>query len=679
MDFENQLFWTRQEVYITRIFLPTIIGFLVLYIGLLALFASTFWQKHYRLWHLGKEEKRFDRVTTRLKTVLAVIFANIGIWQEIYPGTMHFFIFWGTILNFLGKIVRLFSYPVGLTNPPQNIFLYVSFISEIGGILGLMSGCMAVVRRYIIKPSRLDTKLDNSLIFIWMFLILLTGYLIKGYRIASVGIDPPPNWLSWAPISYWVSRLILILPSKPLNELLVWHRVLIHVIPVFLFFAYVVIGRSQMQHMFLAPLNVFFRSLKPRGALNPILDFEEAETFGVRDISEFTWKQLLDLEACTACGRCQDVCPVHLSEKPLSPKRMLQNLKEHLRREGPKLLSTAIEKREPKPIIGTIVSEDELWACTACMACEEMCPIYVEHIGRNVDLRRYQVLMETKYPPEVKQLFKNLQNNSNPWGMGRGLLAEWIKGLGVKKFSEEVDPEILFWVGCAGSYDDRNQKAAASLVKILQAIGVRFGILGIEEGCCGDPARRLGNEYLFQTLAKANIKVLHGYGVKKILTTCPHCFHTLKNEYPQFGGGFQVIHYTQFLAELLNIGKLKLTKPIDKVITYHDSCYLGRGNQVYDAPRRILRAIPGLKLAEMERHRTRSFCCGAGGGRMWMDEKIGKRINQMRVDQAIQAKAALIGTACPYCLTMLGDGIKEKGQEETIAVFDLSELVEQTM
>lgn len=608
-----------------------------------------------------------------------MIFANIGIWQEIYPGTMHFFIFWGTILNFLGKIVRLFSYPVGLTNPPQNIFLYASFISEIGGILGLMSGCMAVVRRYIIKPSRLDTKLDNSLIFIWMFLILLTGYLIKGYRIASVGIDPPPNWLSWAPISYWVSRLILILPSKPLNELLVWHRVLIHVIPVFLFFAYVVIGRSQMQHMFLAPLNVFFRSLKPRGALNPILDFEEAETFGVRDISEFTWKQLLDLEACTACGRCQDVCPVHLSEKPLSPKRMLQNLKEHLRREGPKLLSTAIEKREPKPIIGTIVSENELWACTACMACEEMCPIYVEHIGRNVDLRRYQVLMETKYPPEVKQLFKNLQNNSNPWGMGRGLLAEWIKGLGVKKFSEEVDPEILFWVGCAGSYDDRNQKAAASLVKILQAIGVRFGILGIEEGCCGDPARRLGNEYLFQTLAKANIKVLHGYGVKKILTTCPHCFHTLKNEYPQFGGGFQVIHYTQFLAKLLNIGKLKLTKPIDKVITYHDSCYLGRGNQVYDAPRRILRAIPGLKLAEMERHRTRSFCCGAGGGRMWMDEKIGKRINQMRVDQAIQAKAALIGTACPYCLTMLGDGIKEKGQEETIAVFDLSELVEQTM
>jgi Fe-S oxidoreductase len=679
MDSLNHIFWASQEVYIMKIFLPVIIGFLVLYIGLITFSASSFWSRHYRLWRLGKDEHRFDQVLTRLTTVFAVILANIGIWKELYPGTMHFFIFWGTILNFLGKIVRLFSYPVGLSNPPQNIFLYASFISEIGGMLGLISGCMAVVRRYIMKPSRLDTKLDNSLIFIWMFLILLTGYLVKGYRIASVGVDIPSNWSSWAPVSYWVSRFILILPSKPLNELLVWHRVLIHVILVFLFFVYVAISRSQMRHMFLSPLSVFFRSLKPRGALNPILDFEEAETFGVRDISQFTWKQLLDLEACTACGRCQDVCPVHLSDKPLSPKRMIQNLKEHLRREGPKLLSTPLEQREPKPLVGTSVSEEELWACTACMACEEMCPIYVEHIGRNIDLRRYQVLMETKFPPEVKQFFKNMQNHNNPWGLSRGLRVEWVKGLGVKKYSEEIDPEILFWVGCAGSYDDRNQKAATSLVKVLQASGVRFGILGVEEGCCGDPARRLGNEYLFQTLAKANIKVLQGYGVKQILTTCPHCFHTLKNEYPQFGGEFQVIHYTQYLVELLNRGKLKLTKTINKTISYHDSCYLGRGNQVYDAPRKILRAIPGLKLVEMERHGSRSFCCGAGGGRMWMDEKLGRRINQMRIVQAMETKAVLVGTACPYCLTMLGDGIKEMGQWETMAAFDLCELVEQSM
>lgn len=679
MDSLNRIFWAGQEIYIMKIFLPVIIGFLVLYMGLLALSAFIFWQKHYRLWRLGKDENRFDQVLTRLKMVFAVIFANVRIWEELYPGIMHFFIFWGTILNFLGKIVRLFSYPVGLTNPPQTIFLYASFISEIGGLLGLISGGMAVVRRYIIKPSRLDTKLDNSLIFIWMFLILLTGYLIKGYRIASIGDGITPDWLSWAPVSYWASRLILILPTDPLNELLVWHRVLIHIIPVFLFFTYVVISRSQMQHMFLSPLSVFFRSLKPKGVPDPILDFEKAETFGVNTIPEFTWKQLLDLEACTACGRCQDACPAHLSEKPLSPKRMTLNLKEHLRREGPALLSTPPGERQPSPLVGNTVDEEEIWACTACMACEEVCPVYVEPLKRIIELRRYLVLMESKFPSSVRLALKNMQTHLNPWGVSRSLRAEWGKGLGVKQFSEAPDLDLLFWSGCAVSFDDRNKKVATTLLKILHACGIQFGILGTEEGCCGDSARRIGNEYLFQTMVEKNVEMMKHYGIKRILTMCPHCFHTLTNEYPQYGAEFEVQHYTQFLAELLSTGKLKLTKSIHQVITYHDSCYLGRGSEIYDAPRRILRSIPGLKLVEMKRHQNRSFCCGAGGGRMWMEEKIGKRINQMRTDQAIQTGASLIGTACPYCLTMLGDGIKEKGQENTLTVFDLSELVVQSM
>jgi Fe-S oxidoreductase len=274
---------------------------------------------------------------------------------------------------------------------------------------------------------------------------------------------------------------------------------------------------------------------------------------------------------------------------------------------------------------------------------------------------------------------KNLEKTNNPWGMARGLRTDWAKDLGVKKFSEESDPEILLWVGCCGSFDARNQKVATSIVKILQATGIRFGILGNEEGCCGDPARRIGNEYLYQTTAEANIEILKRYGVKNILTLCPHCFHTLKNEYPQFGGEFQVIHHTEFLTDLISSGKLRLTRPINKVITYHDSCYLGRANQIFEAPRKILRSIPGLRLIEMERHHKQSFCCGAGGGRMWMEEHIGTRINQMRTDQAIQTKATLVGTACPYCLTMLVDGIKEKGQEGNMAAFDLSELIEQSM
>jgi len=662
-----------------KVFLPIIIGFLILFIGLLTVSILSFWWRHYRLWYLGKEENRSDHGATRLKTLLAVTFGHVRFWKELYPGTMHFSIFWGAILIFLGKIVRLFSYPVGLTNPPQNIFKYASFVSEIGGLLVIFGGCLAVYRRYIVKPSRLETKPTNTLIYLGGIVLLITGYFVKGYRIALIGGSVVPDWFSWAPISYLISRFFLILPTAPLNELLVWHRVLIHALPAFLFFAYVFITRNPLQHFFLSPINVYFRNLKLKGILLPIPNFEEAETFGVREISEYTWKQLLDLEACTNCGRCQDVCPAHLTGKPLSPRRMTQNLKDHLWREGPKLLTTPIDQRQPEAIMEKTVGEDELWACTNCMACEEACPVYIEQISRNIDLRRYLVLVETKYSSDIRLTLKNMEKSNNPWGMSRGARTEWTKGLEIKTFAEVTDPEILFWVGCCGSLDARNQRVATSMVKILQASGIQFGILGNEEGCCGDPARRIGNEYLFQTIAEANIEIMKGYGVKKILTLCPHCFHTLKNEYPQFGGEFQVIHHTQFLTELLTSGKLKLTKPIDKVITYHDSCYLGRANQIYEAPRKILHSIPGLKLIEMERHHNRSFCCGAGGGRMWMEEHIGTRINQMRTDQAIEVKAEWVGTACPYCLTMLGDGIKEKGKAETMAAYDLSELVEKSM
>jgi Fe-S oxidoreductase len=679
MDNLNRIFWAGQEVYIMKVFMPIIMGFLVLLIGLIALFALSFWWQHYRVWRLGKDEDRSGQVAARLKSLFAVTFAHARFWKELYPGTMHFLIFWGTVFILLGKIVRLFSYPVGLTNPPQTIFLSASLISEIGGLLVLIGGCLAIVRRYIIRPSRLVTRPDRTLIFIWGFVLLMTGYMIKGFRIGAAGVTVPPDWPSWAPISYLISRFILILPTDPLNELLVWHRVLIHALPASILLAYVIISHSPLQHLFLSPINIFFRSFKPKNVLPPLPNIEEAETFGVREISEFTWKQLLDLEACTNCGRCQDVCPAHLTGKPLSPRRMTQNLKEHLWREGPKLLATPPDQRQPEALMERTVGEDELWACTTCMACEEVCPIYIEQIIRNIDLRRYLVLMETKFPPGLKLTIKNLMNSQNPWGMSRGLRAEWAKNLRAGMLSKGADKGILFWVGCAGSFDDRNTEVAISLVSILKSVGVPFWILGTEEGCCGDPARRTGNEYLFQTLAQANIEVLHKYGVKQILTMCPHCFHTLKNEYPQFGGEFQVFHYTQFLADLLSEGKLRLTKPMNKVITYHDSCYLGRGNKIYEAPRKILRSIPGLKLVEMERHGNRSFCCGAGGGRMWLEENIGGRINQMRTAQVIQTNAALIGTACPYCLTMLRDGIKETAREETLSVFDLCELVEKSL
>jgi Fe-S oxidoreductase len=687
-DFLNRAFWAAQEVYITKVFLPIIVGFVVLFIGMVALFILCFWGQHYRLWHLGKDEDHSGQIVTRLKMALAVAFANLRTWREVYPGTMHFLIFWGVLLIFLGKIVRLFSYPMGLTNPPQTIFLYASFLSEAAGVLVLFGGGLAVVRRYIIKPSRLDTKPDNNVIFILGFMIILTGYFIKGYRLVATGVGIAPGWFSWAPVSYLLSNFFLILPSAPLNELLVVHRILIHVVPVILFFVYIIVSRSNLKHMFLSPLNVFFRSLKPQGALTPIHDFEKAETFGVKDIPEFTWKHLLDLDACTRCGRCEDTCPAYLSGKALSPKKVVQDLKTYWLERAPALIAAkkavknggAREIPSPeKPMIGEVIPEQVIWDCMGCLACKENCPVFILPLEKLIEMRRYLVLMESRFPSEVQLVFRNMENNNNPWGVGLGLRMEWTRGLEVKTLSEGKGGDFLFFVGCAGAFDERNKRVAKSLVKILKHCGVDFSVLGTEEGCCGDSARRIGNEYLFQTLAKANIEIFKNYGVKKILTMCPHCLNTLKNEYPQLGGNYEVIHYTQFIADALESGKLKLTKAADKVVTYHDSCYLGRGNRVFEAPRQILHALPGVKLVEMEKHRERSFCCGAGGGRMWMEEKIGTRINQMRTEQAAQTKAGYIGTACPYCLTMIGDGIKEKGLEDTMGVFDLSELVEQSM
>jgi Fe-S oxidoreductase/nitrate reductase gamma subunit len=615
-----------------------------------------------------------------LKTVFGVVYGHKRIWRELFPGTMHFLIFWGILLIFLGKIIRLFSYPVGLTIPPQPLFLYASLLSEIGGAMVIAGGLLAFVRRYLLRPSRLDTKPDNHLIFILGFVIVMTGYLTKSYRVVAAGMDIPSDWFSWAPVSYLTSPFILILPSEALNEILVWHRVLMHAVPASFLLIYIIVTRSGLKHLVLSPLNVFYRSLKPKGALSPIPNFDEAETFGARKISEFTWKQLLDLEACTRCGRCQDHCPAHLTEKPLSPKKVILDLRAHLHEKGKPLLWNPSPKEEDDPsLVGGVITEDTLWACTFCLNCYEQCPVFISAFDKIIEMRRYLVLMETRYPSELREVFRNMERRSNPWGVEKHLRADWAKELGVKTLAEDSQVDLLYFPGCFKGYDDRNKRVAVSMVKILRRAGVKFGILGPEEGCCGDPARRIGNEYLYKMLVEANIETLNRYQVKKILTTCPHCFTNLKNEYPQFGGSFEVIHQTEFLHDLVVHQKLKL-KRIDPItVTYHDSCYLGRYNQIYETPRNILTSIPGVRLKEMERSRYRSFCCGGGGGRMWMEEHIGKRINETRIEQALELKPDVIATACPYCLTMLGDGLKAKEMEESVKVLDIVELLEKSL
>ena len=673
----NEIFWAGQLIYIKDIFLPIIIGVLVFVPVLVAAFAFGLGRR-YRLWKLGQPDDRSGNWWQRLFTTLSVAIANIRIvrTKELYPGIMHALIFGGAAILVLGKIIRLFSYLTGITNPPQAVYLYASWAAEVGGVLLLIGGIMAVIRRYVIRPARLDNKPEDSLIYVWIFLIVLTGFMVKGYRIAASDVAAT-DWATWSPVGYLLSHIFPAFIVEARNEILVWHRAIIHTVPAFILLGYIWLNRSRLQHILLSPLNIFFRSLKPKGALNPI-DFETTELFGVSKIEDYTWKQLLDLDACTRCGRCQDVCPANFSGKALSPKQVILDLKDHLDETYPlPWRRKPVESR--KDMISEVITDEVIWDCTTCRACTEACPVYVEHVDKIVDMRRNLAMERSQFPEEVQNTLKSLGARGHPFRGTTATRTTWFEGLELEELSEGKNPEILYWVGCTGALEDRNMSVPRALVSILRAAGVNFAVLGEEESCCGDPARRMGDEYLFQTICQSNIEILKAHDVKKILTACPHCFNTLKHEYPQFGGNFEVVHHTQFIADLLKDGRLNPGTLDGAKIAYHDSCYLGRYNDIYKEPRAILRAIQGTKGVELGRCGSNSFCCGGGGGHMWMEEEPEKRVNNRRVEEIMQARVDVVATACPYCLTMFEDGIKAMEAEETLHVKDLSELVAEAL
>lgn len=660
--------------------------------------------KKYQVWTLAKGEiHRNDKIGERIISLLVYTFAQAKVIKKPLAGWMHFFLFWGFLVLALAAGIDAAHHWIHWPPIEGNIYIAFSAVVDVFGLLAIIGIVILAVVRYLQKPERLnDTKTSDGWIILLVFAILVTGFFIEGLRIAAQIIQST----TMAQIAYeqqaspigWIFAQMFV--NGQLESILVWHRILwwFHMAIAFIFIA--IIPFSKLWHIFASMLNYTFRNLEP-SACRMVENIEEAESFGVENIEEFGWKDLLDLDACIRCGRCQENCPAYNTGKQLNPKiTLIQHMKEHLDAKAPYLLAkSSSEEAEmvamtdeaeeavnpmEQSLLYDVVTTEVIWDCTNCRACMEHCPMFIEHIDKIVEMRRNLVMWQGDMLGEAQMAFTNMERNYNPWGVGWASRASWLDERGVRDIvnllpEDGKEFEYLLYAGCAVSFDDRYKKVGEALVRCLNEAGVSFGYLGTEEYCCGDSARRLGNEYLYQTLVQQNLESFNNYGVKKIIVVCPHGFNALKNEYPQMGGNYEVYHYTEILAKLIAEGKLKTGK-MGMRAAYHDSCFLGRHNNIYDEPRRVL-ATAGLNVVEIEKSRNYGFCCGAGGGRMWLEEDAVegyKRINDTRTDQLLEVAPEMIVTNCPFCLTMISDGVKA-AEDETTKVYDVAEVVWQAM
>ena len=710
---------------------------LALYLSAIAALAVMTWGilRDIGRWSRGKPDMRINQLPARLIESLSQVFGQKRVLKDRKPGSMHALIFFGFLALFIGTDIIAVEedFSVPLIGPDAGRILvgtfYQSyeFILDTMGLVFLAGLIWAAWRRYHSKPDRLNNRATDLWVLSTLLYVTITGYLLEGLRLANQSIGAvavyDQAWAVNSYVGYTLASLFRVLGLGGGGGLALglhsffWYT---HMLVTFAFIASIPL--SKFKHIFYTPINTFFRDLEPKGALMPIPNLEaeiekDEPALGVATLADFTWKQRLDFDACMQCGRCQSKCPATASGSDLSPKFLITKMADLMRGEPILLRDGSVARVHPNVAVGgtseageagkpadgkqqyTVITgdaetlplyehglftENELWSCTTCRACMEECPAMIEHVDQIVDLRRNLTMIQSEVPSGVKRVLEGIERAGNPWRLPTRDRAAWADGLGVPTLAEKNDVDVLYWVGCAPSYDERSKRVARTMVELFKRAGVDFAILGEEETCTGDPARRMGEELLYQQQAQTNIKTMHQYTFKKLVTTCAHCFNTIKNEYPQFGGkagvDYQVIHHTDFLAQLIADGKLTPTEQVNERVAYHDPCYIGRYNDIYDAPRSVLSSIPGLELVEApDWNRERAMCCGGGGGNVWLEGWGDKNVNVIRLEQIQKAQPETLAVACPFCMVMFEDAAKNTGVDETLARKDVAEILLQSL